>query len=105
MDYAKVASQALFAAFAVTCLWSIILFFKKRHPVRMLNMFGWVAILAMTVAIAVSITLVIIHDIHAVLMLIPGQDSEAIYKAPTEIAFYYAFIFIPLVEGRDYKKN
>jgi len=53
----------------------------------------------MVIGIAVSLSLVIIHDVHAVLMLIPGQNSEQIYIAPNEMEIYYAFIIIPVIHS------
>ena len=38
----------------------------------------------------------LIHDIHAILMMIPGQDPEKLYIAPESQIIYNAFLFVPL---------
>jgi len=66
---------------------------------QILSLIGWIATLTMTIGIAMALALVVIHDVHAVLVLIPGQNSEEIYIAPPARNIYLAFIIIPLVHA------
>lgn len=69
---------------------------------QILSILGWISTLTMTIAIAIALALVIIHDIHAILLLIPGQNSEEIYVAPPARNLYLAFIIIPLIHALLY---
>ena len=44
----------------------------------------------------VSLAIFLVHDIHAFLMLIPGQDPESLYVAPDSTIIYNAYLLVPL---------
>lgn len=102
MDYVKVGSEILFTSFSICCLWANIAYFKKKYAMQILSILGWISTLTMTIAIAIALALVIIHDIHAILLLIPGQNSEELYVAPPARNLYLAFIIIPLIHALLY---
>lgn len=76
--------------------------YQKKYAMQILSILGWISTLTMTIAIAIALALVIIHDIHAILLLIPGQNSEELYVAPPARNLYLAFIIIPLIHALLY---
>ena len=47
----------------------------------------------------------LIHDIHAILMMVPGQDPEKLYIAPESQIIYNAFLFVPLRQAFSNKNQ